>query len=334
MNEFYDKRILVTGATGLIGYNLVERLLVEGAIVVATGRRIQKLYDAFGSCSCSERVILKEFDVSQEVPDEWGEFDYIFHAASPIAGKEISSKPVDVVDANVLGTRNCLERLKKQKNVNGKLILFSSATVYGSGDNVVGEDRVVCEEDTNFAEKLDNITSAYSESKRMIEVYANSYNRQYGIDTIIVRIAYVYGYVKKFPDTAFYQFIKNVARGEDIVFKNSGMPKRDNIYVDDVINGLTLVAKFGTSGESYNISSNGEKYNYASIEDIADIIVECGNYLTGKKSAVIRNTTNCECFQGIKMSNEKLKSIGWCVETTLYDGISNVIQRYLCECKE
>ena len=100
------------------------------------------------------------------MPQNIGIVDYIFHAASPISGKDIVSKPIDVITSNLMGVKNCLDYLrlqKKERNVNGKLVVFSSATVYG---DVYEVDCNYSEKDTYHAPKLDSLEAYYSETKK------------------------------------------------------------------------------------------------------------------------------------------------------------------------
>ena len=129
-NTFEGKTILITGATGLIGTHLVKRLFEGNVHIIALGRNRNKLEDVFDNCKVSGHLELIEGDVSIRVPEIAGGIDYIFHAASPIAGDIIRTKPVSVVKANILGTLNCLEYLRKQDK--GRMVVFSSATVYAN----------------------------------------------------------------------------------------------------------------------------------------------------------------------------------------------------------
>lgn len=134
------RRVLITGATGLIGYHLAKKLLESDVHVVAMGRNEQKLKQVFSEEIPNENLELVAFDISNPLPNTIGNVDYIFHAASPISGIEIRQKPVDTIKANLTGTQNCLEYLRHQKSenkTNGKMIIFSSATVYG---NACGSD--------------------------------------------------------------------------------------------------------------------------------------------------------------------------------------------------
>mgnify|MGYP000848479026 FL=1 len=327
---FKEKNVLITGATGLIGSYLVRKMLKLGANVIALGRNAQKIESVFKDEIKCENFRLISMNISKSFPENIGNVHYIFHAASPISGAEIAYKPVDTIETNLSGMKNCLEFLKKQKDekkINGKMIVFSSATVYG---NPSESDSTFTEEQTNHAEQLEAIATPYSESKRMIEVLARSYYIQYGVEVVIARMGYVYGYATYKPNTAFYEFVEKALERNDIVINNSGMGKRDNIYVKDVVEGLVLIAEKGKLGEAYNISSNGEKGNYSAIDQIADIIAFCSNeMMDGKKIEVKVRNFEKNRKPGVKLNNDKIKELGWKVTTDLKNGIKETICLYM-----
>ena len=263
------------------------------------------------------------------MPDNLPELDYIFHAAGPISGNDIKQYPVNLIKANIFGLMNCFEFLRKQKETTGKMgkiIVFSSATVYGI--NKQDKDISIKEEETETADSLDFIQSIYSESKRIVEVIAKSYHKQYELETVIARIAYAYGYTKFAPQTAFYEFIKKAINGEDIVLNNPQIPRRDNIYADDIVSGLLLLAENGISGESYNLSSNGDEDNFKGMDEMANIIVNCVNKKLGKNIRVIE-PENKNRKPGTMLNNSKIKSLGWKVNTNIVTGIEKTVEKFI-----
>lgn len=326
---FENKRVLVTGATGLIGSHLVKELISQKAIVIAMGRSEQKLINVFHEylgCLNFSYVI---GNIAETMP-EVGIVDFIFHAASPISGAEIRLNPVDTISANIDGTRRCLEYLRGQRS--GRMILFSSATVYG---NKFLEETSYTEAQTSQADPLHSSNSPYSESKRMIEILSRAYHAQYGVDSVIVRIGYVYGYVNPRPNTAFYEFITKAISDNDIVMNHSGMGRRDNIHVDDVVNGILMVTEHGVTGEAYNLGSNGELDNYKAIDEIAEMIVQETNLINNNGNIkLIVKSFEGKRNPGVKLNNQKAKSLGWSVNISLKDGIADTIQKYMQEERE
>ena len=332
--RFEGKNILVTGATGLIGYNLVCRLLKEGvSTLYATGRSIKKLETTFEDYSANSNLILIAHDAATALPAEIKDVDYIFHAAGPMERDIVLNLPVDVILPNILGVINCLEFLKEQTERTGRkgrLVAFSSVTVY---DNPTQEDYVATEDVTNYASSLDAPSACYCESKRMTEVIAKAYSKQYDLDTVMARFSTVYGYTKNIPNTAFYEFINKARKGENIILNGVSMPRRDNIYVEDAIAGLLLIASKGIKGESYNISSNGELGNYASVDEIALCIASVSKSLGYNYSKVILNGDNAVRRPGLRLSNTKLKELGWRISTSMEDGIHSTMLKYTVNCQ-
>ena len=329
-NFLCDRRILITGGTGLIGYNLVVKILeFPVSKIFVTGRSMKKLTTTFGQFANDERLVLVEHEVSEVVPSTIHDIDLIFHAAGPMERNIVLNYPVSVVLPNVLGTINLLNFLKDEKERRGRkgrIIIFSSVTVYANSSD---KDITVREFDTSDAISLDAQTACYAESKRMSEIIAKSYGKQYGIDAVIARFSTVYGYTKNIPDTAFFEFIKKAVRGENIVLNGNGFPCRDNIYIDDAINGLLILAEMGVCGEAYNISSGGDLNNFAAVDEIAQAISEQSALVLGKPAVEVILGGKTPRKPGICLENSKLKKLGWNVKTSLVKGINETIHKIL-----
>ena len=304
---YENKTVLITGATGLIGSHIVDRLMeLDNVRVIALSRNEEKLEIGFSKYLNDPRfrIIVGNIQENLEIDEK---VDYIFHAASPMESKVIKNKPLDVINPNILGTINCLELLRKQKEekgISGRMILFSSVTVYG---NVTNNDIVVSEENTNVTEKLENLSAPYSQSKRMAEVIALAYYRQLEIDVVICRFSTVYGYTRFIPDTA--------------------LPRRDNIYIDDAVTAALLIGATGDSGECYNISSNGELGNYAAVDEIANMIADIVNQNSDEDDirVIFQNVNDSKRRSGIRLNNNKLKKLGWSPKISIEEGIRRTL---------
>ena len=332
MFSFENKTVLITGATGLLGTHLVRRMLsYKDCYVIALGRRMNKLEEVFDGYIGNGELVLMEGDVTDKMPEIGRSIDYIFHAASPIAGDIIRNHPVSVIKPNVVGTINCLEYLKKEKiekGIAGKMVVFSSATVYA---NTGEKDVIAHESETSIADTLEASNAPYSESKRMAEVIARSYTKEYELDVLIARFSYLYGYTKQAPNTAFYEFINKAIRGEELLLNTNAAPRRDNIYVEDAIDGLFYICEKGASGESYNVSSGLDSGNFAAIDEIAETIAEVANEMVkGVNITVSFRENQISRKPGIILDNSKLKELGWRVNTSIRDGVEKTFSSYIC----
>lgn len=328
--ELKNKKVLVTGATGLIGSNLVDTLMREGSIsIVVMGRNQTKIENTFAEYLCNDHFKVIEHDVAKPFPESLGHIDVIFHAAGPMERDIVLNKPMDVVLPNIIGSINCMEYARKVEVETGnkvRVVMFSSVTVY---NNNIGADLSVTEDMTNCADSLDSPTISYSESKRMTEVIARAYCKQYGVDVVIARFSTVYGNTRNIPNTAFYEFIHKAWNNEEIKINVVGLPRRDNIYVDDAINGLILVAEKGAIGEAYNISCGGDKGNFASVDEIAQTIADVVAELRGtvQMKVIVGNGEPINIRRpGLILNNSKLKKLGWDIEKDLYQGIKETIK--------
>lgn len=333
MESFNGKRILVTGATGLIGYSLVNSLMKFNNVhVIAVSRNDSKLQKCFSKYKNNLNFSFFAHDVSLPLNMLIDPVDFIFHAASPQENKVINESPVDVINANLFGTVNCIDLIRKQEidhNINGRLILFSSVTVYG---NNTSKNLVVNESDTSITDIIESNGAPYSQSKRMSEVIARAYAKQFGFDVVISRLSTVYGDTVIKSDTAFFEFINNAILGQDIQIKSNMLPRRDNIFLDDAISGLLTIALKGKTSEVYNVSSNGELENFLAVDEIASVIVNESNKQFGNSREPINVIYN-DCSKGkrkpgVILDNSKLKGLGWKLTTSFKDGIEKTL--YSC----
>lgn len=331
--NFYDgKRVLVAGATGLVGSRLVERLMkMDGVKVIALGRNEDKIHELFEKYSTNARFSCLIQDASRALPKFEEPVDFIINAIGGTSGAEIFKNPVGIIRANVSSTLNFLNFLCEQSATfakSGRLIILSSATVYS---DKAGVEKCVTEEDTECAGCLTGGNAPYSETKRFLEVLAHSYYKQYGVEYVVARPSYIYGYSHFNAGTAFYQFLENAIKGKNIEIRATSLPHRDNIYIDDLINGLLCLCQHGIPGEVYNISSNGERENFATISEVAEIIAKTANRFGSHPIKVEYPNGEVSCCGGVLLDNSKLKALGWTLKSSLSNGIEETVKAYISE---
>ena len=244
------KRVLITGATGLIGVHLIDVLMRLGQVrVIAVGRNKEKARERLGEYFEHPDFTFLEQDVMDSFPEELAA-DIIIPLASNTHPLAYSRYPVETVLINVRGAENALTLAQK----NGATVLYpSTVEVYGSSD---GKESF-SESDTG---RLNLATSraCYTESKRVSEALCQSYLSEYGVESKIIRLPRVFGPTMLGTDTkASSQFIIKSLCGENVVLKSKGDQFFSYCYVSDAVAAMLFILLHGKTGEAYNLSSSG-----------------------------------------------------------------------------
>ena len=243
------KRVLITGATGLIGVHLTDVLMRLGDVkVIAVGRNKEKARERLGEFFGHPDFSFLEQDVLDPFPEELT-VDIIIPLASNTHPLAYSRYPVETVLINVRGAENALSLAQKC----GAMVLYpSTVEVYGSSD---GKESF-SETDTG---RLNLATSraCYTESKRVSEALCQSYLSEYGVESKIVRLPRVFGPTMLGSDTkASSQFIIKSLRRENVVLKSKGDQFFSYSYVSDAVAAILFILLHGKTGEAYNLSSS------------------------------------------------------------------------------
>lgn len=310
-----EKRILVTGATGLIGSCLIDVFIEAnncGAnnIIYALGRSKDKLESRFGTS-----VVPIVQDVVLPISNDLV-FDFIFHGASNADPRSYATQPVETILTNILGNKNVLDYCKEHKET--KMLLMSTFEVYGeiTGVDVYSE---------NMSGVIDQtvLRNGYPESKRSSELLLRSYVDEYAISAVIARLPSVYGpTMLKNDSKAHAQFIRNVLNGENIVLKSKGEQRRTYCYVIDVVSALLKIMECGVNGECYNVA------NENSIASIADVAKTCAEISGTNVVFDLPDEIENKGFSKSKnciLDNSKLKSLGWEGKFSLVEGMVETI---------
>ena len=314
-----DCKILVTGASGLIGSCLIDLLMLANNHgrhfeVYALGRSAEKLKHRFAAFADSETLHFVEQDVRQPLGRSL-DFDYIVHGASNADPRNYALYPVETILINLEGAKNILEYCKEHQQT--KAILLSSFEVYGNA----GKD-VYTETDAGIVDQ-NHLRSCYPESKRSAEILTRCYVDEYDVNAVIGRLCSIYGpTMGKNDSKAHAQFIRNALLGEDIVLKSKGEQRRSYCYVLDAVTGLLCVLEKGISGEAYNIC------NENSIASIAEVAETIANIAGTKVAFCLPDDVERKGFskpQNCILDNTKLRSLGWEGNFLLTDGLRDTI---------
>lgn len=233
------KTILVTGAAGFIGSNLVKRLFKDVTDVKVVG--IDNMNDYYDVHIKEERLrMLQKFDgftmVYGSIADK-AVLDKLFEEYKPQvvvnlaaqAGVRYSiTNPDAYIQSNLIGFYNVLEACRHHEVEH--LVYASSSSVYGSNKKVP----------YSTDDKVDNPVSLYAATKKSNELMAHAYSKLYNIPSTGLRFFTVYGPAGR-PDMAYFGFTNKLVKGDTIKIFNYGNCKRDFTYVDDIVEGIVRV---------------------------------------------------------------------------------------------
>lgn len=252
------KRVLVTGASGLIGGYLIEALsyLNESALstpttIYALARDEQKLRQRFAHLYGRTDFVPLIQDVASPIVGI-DHADFIVHAASDANPRAYLQDPMGTIRANVLGTMNLLELARA---TNSRFLFLSSGAVYGQSQD---SDAPITETGFGASDPCDP-RACYGESKRMGETLCSAAFRQQGVDALVARISHTYGPGANLQDgRVFSDFIADAVAGRDICIKSDGLDQRPFCYIGDMTAALLLLLLKGTRGEAYNVGADEE----------------------------------------------------------------------------
>lgn len=239
------QKILVTGAAGFIGANLVKRLLenLKGATIVGIDNmndyydvalkeyRLKDIEEHNKNSALSTFIFVKG-NIADKILIEKLFAEYRFNVVVNLAaqaGVRYSIDNPDVyIESNIIGFYNILEACRHWPVEH--LVYASSSSVYG------GNKKVPFSTD----DKVDNPISLYAATKKSNELMAHCYSKLYNIPSTGLRFFTVYGPAGR-PDMAYFGFTNKLLAGKTIQIYNYGNCSRDFTYVDDIVEGILRV---------------------------------------------------------------------------------------------
>ena len=290
--DLKNKTILVTGAAGFVGSNLVMELLrtVEPVCIVG-----------LDNCNDYYDVSLKDYRLSEieklagEYPDsKWifikgnladkalidrifteYRFDVVVNLAAQAGVRYSIDHPDVYIESNIIGFYNILEACRYHPVEH--LVYASSSSVYGSNKKVP----------YSTEDKVDNPVSLYAATKKSNELLAHAYSKLYNIPSTGLRFFTVYGPAGR-PDMAYFGFTNKLLKGETIQIFNFGNCKRDFTYVDDIVEGVKRVMQHAPEkkdGEDglpvppyavYNIGNNSPENLLDFVQILSEELISAG----------------------------------------------------------
>jgi CDP-glucose 4,6-dehydratase len=311
------RKVLVTGASGLVGSHLVAELLSNGALVSAFVRDHDTRSELFRSGNIARVAIvhgaLEELgDLERAVAES--ECAVVFHlAAQTIVGVGVSD-PVLTFESNVRGTYNLLEACRRHASIIERIVVASSDKAYGPSNRPYQEDDPL------------RARSPYDVSKSAADLIAQSYHNTYQVPLAIVRCGNTYGggdfnWSRIVPGTIRSFYFQQTPQ-----IRSDGTFVRDYIYVADVIAAYLDVAEAldrqDVIGQAFNFASGAQ---YAVLEIVKAIAELMGGPLPEPR---ILNVARNEIKEQRLSIDKARRILGWAPQVALRDGLRETITWY------
>lgn len=301
-------RLLITGAAGFLGSNLVDRFLADGHHVVGMDNFITGNPDNLKHLKSEPRFDFIEHDVTREISVP-GELDGVLHFASPASPVDYLELPIQTLKVGSLGTHKTLGVAKEKR---ARYFLASTSEVYG--------DPQVHPQPETYWGHVNPIgpRGVYDEAKRFAEAMTMAYQRYHNVDTRIVRIFNTYGPRMRPSDgRVVSNFIVQALRGEPLTVYGDGGQTRSFCYVEDEVEGL-----FRLFRSDYKLPMNIGNPDEFTVRELAEEVLK----LIDTKSK-IETRPLPEDDPKVRRPDITLarKTLGWEPKYSLVDGLKKTI---------
>jgi len=319
-------KLLVTGCCGFIGSNFVNYYFKENQDATIVN------LDAMYYCASETNILeyirksdryhlvkgnLCSFDLIANILEIY-QIDTVIHFAAQSHVQNSFDNALQYTHDNVVGTHTLLEASRKY----GKLSRF----IHISTDEVYGESMLSENEEKKNENSILCPTNPYAATKAAAELIAKSYYHSFKMPIIITRGNNVYG-PNQYPEKLIPRFVELLLDNKPVTIQGDGSNVRAFLHVNDVCSALKLILEKGEIGEIYNIGSD-DHHEYT-VKQVAHMLIN-----------KIKQIDECEYDKWIKyiedrpfndkryyISNQKVKNLGWTIETNFNEGIDELIEK-------
>lgn len=301
-------RILVAGGAGFLGSHLVEYLVARGDEVLVVDD-LSSGQESNLSAVRNDIAFLKK-DISEYAGDR--KFDVIVNLASRASRAEWETYPVEVALSNSIGNNNLIKIALRN---NSRYLFASTSEVYGNPDVVPTPE--------SYIGRVNSVgsRSPYDEGKRFAESLVKSYEREYGLNSVIIRFFNTYGPRMRGGDLygrVLDRFIEQALANDPITVYGSGKQTRSFTYVADSVRAIALLIDKGKSGEVYNVGNDKE----IPILELANHVLR----LTNSNSSIVFKELPPDDPKRRAADITKISQLGWRPQTDLETGMNIMIK--------
>ncbi len=316
MFAWHNKRVFITGASGLLGSWLTEALVQKGASVVVLIRDWVPESLLLSSEILQHVTVVRgdlvAIDVVERVLNEY-EIDTVFHLGAQTIVQTANRSPLSSFESNIKGTWVLLEACRHLGTVQ-RIVIASTDKAYGTQPVLP------------YTEEMPLLAShPYDVSKACADMIAQAYYATYKLPLAITRCGNIYGggdlnFNRIIPGT-----IRSLHNNEQPIIRSDGTHVRDYIYITDVIAGYILLAEHlhrsDVQGQAFNFSTNNRLSVLAVVERIIKLM---GSLLVPD----IQNTASGEILAQYLSSEKAERVLGWKAQYTIEEGLQETIAWY------
>src|SRR5512138_15304 len=315
--NWMNRRVLVTGATGIVGSALTRRLLDGGAYAVVLVRDWDPQSELVRTGDIQRTSVvngrLEDYGALERAINEH-EIDTVFHlGAQPIVTTALRN-PLPTFEANIRGSYNLLEACRVHRALVSSVVVASSDKAYGDAPSLpYTEDMPV------------NGRHPYDVSKSCTDLLAMTYAHSYDMPVVVARCGNIYGggdlnWSRIVPGT-----IRSLMRGERPVLRSDGTFRRDYIYVKDVARAYMLLGE-----RASDPSVRGEAFNFSdeSPLSVLDIVNAIRRLLASELEPDVRNVAQGEIRDQYLSATKARERLRWHATYDLDSGLRETIAWY------
>jgi CDP-glucose 4,6-dehydratase len=316
-DDWATRRVLVTGATGIVGSWLAQELVRRGAFVVAFVRDADPQSRFFSErisaeCTVVNGDLVELADCMRAINDH--EIDTVFHlGAQTIVGAALRD-PLDCFESNIRGTYHLLESARKLRELVRTVVVASSDKAYGDSPVLP------------YTEEMSlRGRHPYDVSKSCTDLLAGTYAHTYGMNVTVARCGNIYGggdlnWSRIVPGT-----IRWLLAGQRPILRSDGGNIRDYIYVKDVVDAYLTLAEQSKRPE---IAGNAFNFSPESRYSVLDIVNAIGKILQVQPDPVILDAARGEILNQTLDESKARRLLKWSTKWDLSAGLSETVSWY------